>query len=198
MRRTESTAATRAAIIAAARELLAGLDWRRFTLEAVAARAGVTRVTVYNQMRNKYGLLDAVLTELVTNGGMDSLLTDSREMAAPDAFAYAVDRTCRFWHAERAVLRPLFGLAAIDAEIAANLARREDWRADQFARLTGRTPGDPALAGIVAVTSFPAYDALGVLADRPGPAAEVILRMARALLANPAVETVRTSEAGPN
>jgi AcrR family transcriptional regulator len=182
MRRVESTAATRQAIVAAARELLAGQDWRHFTLDAVAARAGVTRVTVYNQMGGKYGLLDAVLTELAAGGGMDSLLTASREMAAPDAFAYAVSRTCRFWHAERAVLRPLFGLAAVDTGIAANLGRREGWRAGQFARLTGRTPGDPALAGIVTVTSFPAYDGLGALADRPDQAADVILRMARALL----------------
>jgi hypothetical protein len=80
------------------------------------------------------------------------------------------------------VLRPLFGLAAIDTGVAANLGRREGWRAAQFARLTGRTPGDPALAGIVTVTSFPAYDGLGALAGRPDQAADVILRMARALL----------------
>jgi AcrR family transcriptional regulator len=182
MRRVESIAATRQAIVAAARELLAGQDWRYFTLDAVAARAGVTRVTVYNQMGSKYGLLDAVLSELAASGGMDSLLTASRELPAADAFAYAVTRTCHFWHAERAVLRPLFGLAAIDAGIAANLGRREDWRTAQFARLTGRTPGEPALAGIVTVTSFPAYDGLGALADHPDQAAEVILRMARALL----------------
>jgi AcrR family transcriptional regulator len=182
MRRTESTAATRRAIIAAARDLLAGQDWRRFTLEAVAERAGVTRVTVYNQTGNKYGLLDAVLTELAASGGMDSLVSSSREMAAPQAFAHAIGRTCRFWHAERAVLRPLFGLAAIDAGIAANLDRREGWRAGQFARLTGKDPGDPALAGIVAVTSFPAYDALGALADDPERATAVILRMAGALV----------------
>jgi len=182
MRRAESTAATRQAIIAAAREMLAGTDWRRFTLEAVAARAGVTRMTVYNQMGAKYGLLDAVLTDLTASGGMDSLLTAARDLPAPEAFAFAVRRTCRFWHAERAVLRPLFGLAAIDTEIAANLGRREGYRAAQFARLTGRTPGDPALTGIVAVTSFPLYDGLGALADHPEPAADLVLRMARTLL----------------
>jgi AcrR family transcriptional regulator len=182
MRRTESAAATRQAIIAAARDLLATRDWRRFTLEAVAAKAGVTRVTVYHQMNSKQGLLDAVLTELATRAGMDHLLTASQGLSAPDAIGYAVGRTCQFWHAERAVLRPLFGLAAIDTEIAANLGRREGWRADQFARLTGKPLGDPALAGIVAVTSFPMYDALGPLADDPDRASSIILRMACALL----------------
>ncbi len=182
MTRAESTAATRQAIVGAARDMLAGRDWRHFTLEAVAARAGVTRVTVYNQVGSKYGLLDAVLTELASAGGMDSLLTASKDRPAADAFGYAVARTVRFWHGERAVLRPLFGLAAGDARIAAELARREGYRAAQYGRLTGFGAGDDALAGIVAVTSFPAYDALGDLADDASRATGVVLRMARALL----------------
>jgi AcrR family transcriptional regulator len=182
MTRAESTAATRQAIVEAARQLLAGRDWRHFTLEAVAARAGVTRVTVYNQVGSKYGLLDAVLTELAARGGMDSLITASQDLTPPDAFAYAVARTVRFWHAERAVLRPLFGLAAVDTRIAEELTRREGYRAAQFGRLTGHAPGSAELSGIVAVTSFPAYDALGALAGEPAGAADVILRMARALL----------------
>ena len=48
----------------------------------------------------------------------------------------------------------------------------------QFVRLTGRKPGDPALAGIVAVTSFPAYEV-------PGDTAKVRVRVD-----NPANETV--------
>ena len=71
MRRAATTAATRQAVINSARELLATVPWREFTLEAVAAGAGVTRVTVYNQVRNKAGLLDAVLTELTVRTGMD-------------------------------------------------------------------------------------------------------------------------------
>jgi AcrR family transcriptional regulator len=182
VRRAESAAATRRAIVEAARELLATRDWRHFTLEAVGARAGVTRVTVYNQVGSKYGLLDAVLSELATRGGMDSLLTASKGLSPVESFRFAVDRTCRFWHAERAVLRPLFGLAALDTQIAAELDRREGYRSDQFARLTGRAPQDDAVRGIVAVTSFPAYDRLGALADDPDRAATVVLRMARALL----------------
>ena len=113
---------------------------------------------------------------------MDSLLTASKDRPAADAFGYAVARTVRFWHGERAVLRPLFGLAAGDARIAAELARREGYRAAQYGRLTGFGAGDDALAGIVAVTSFPAYDALGDLADDASRATGVVLRMARALL----------------
>lgn len=196
-RRAAATAATRRAIIDAGRRLLAAGDWRAFTLDAVATAAGVTRVTVYNQVHSKSGLLDAVLTDLTERAGMDQLLTATQAMPAEDARAYIVERTCRFWHAERSVLRPLFGLAAVDSDIAANLAQREQWRTDQLVRLLDRLATErPAaqrssaraalarshvLAGLVAVTSFPAYDALGSLADDPRAAAAVIDHLAVSL-----------------
>lgn len=183
-KRAASTAATRQAVIDAARDLLAQGPWSGFTLEAVAARAGVTRVTVYNQVASKTGLLDAVLTDLTERAGMDRLLTDAQGLTAAQARTFVVEQTCRFWHAQRAVLRPLFGLAAIDADIAANLARREQWRTDQFDALldrltaeSGRAPRLPrhvVLAGLRAVTSFPAFDALGGVADDVATAAELV------------------------
>ncbi|HEV2637744.1 MAG TPA: helix-turn-helix domain-containing protein [Actinocrinis sp.] len=182
-------------MINAARELLADGQWSGFTLDAVAARAGVTRVTVYNQVKSKAGLVDAVLTDLTERAGMDMLLTNSRELTAAAAREFVVEQTCLFWHAERAALRPLFGLAAIDRDIAANLARREQWRTDQIEALVDRLaeearaddeggpmiglglPRAALLAGLTAATSFPTYDALGPLADDPAAAADVVLRL---------------------
>jgi AcrR family transcriptional regulator len=185
--RAASTAATRRAIIDAARDLLATQQWRHFTIEAVAVQAGVTRVTVYNQVRNKHGLLDAVLTDVTERARMDQLLTDTQHLSPADACAAIVRRTCRFWHAERRLLRPLFGLAGADQEVAATLAERERWRGDQTQRLLRRlapaTPFDQqdVLAGVSAVTSFPTYDALGVLADDPDRAARLITHLVRSL-----------------
>ena len=183
MRRAAATEATRQAVIAAARELLATVPWREFTLEAVATRAGVTRVTVYNQVRNKTGLLDAVLTELTGRAGMDQLLTASRELDRAEALGFVVGQTCRFWHGERAVLRPLFGLAAVDTGIAAHLAAREDRRREQFRRLLP-AQSEPEIAAVVAVTSFPAYDALGAVGDDPERAAGLVLRMVHGLVSS--------------
>jgi len=194
-RRAAATAATRRAIIDAGRHLLAAGNWRGFTLDAVAAGADVTRVTVYNQVHSKSGLLDAVLTDLTERAGMDRLLTATKAMPAEEARTYIVERTCRFWHAERPVLRPLFGLSAVDKDIAANLAQREQWRTVQLDRLLDRlaversaTRLSPAalsrpdvLAGLVAVTSFPAYDALGSLADDATAATAVINQLAVSL-----------------
>lgn len=177
--RAATTAATRRNIIESGRDLLSTGDWRHFTLDAVAARAGVTRVTVYNQVRSKHGLLDAVLTEVAERARMDQLLTDTQELPADRALAAVVRQTCRFWHGERALLRTLFALAALDPEVAATVARREGWRGDQMRRLLDRAapgplPAADALAAVVAVTSFPTYDALGAVADDPDRAARVL------------------------
>jgi AcrR family transcriptional regulator len=189
-KRAAATEATRRRIIAAAREVLATRQWQHFTVEAVASRAGVTRVTVYNQVRSKRGLLEAVLTDLTERARMDQLLSDTRHLLAADACAEIVRRTCRFWHTERDILRPVFGLAGVDQEVASVLAHREQWREDQLKHLLERLAaeaGPPAfatadlLAAAVAVTSFPTYDRLGHLADNPERAAHVISHLVRSL-----------------
>jgi AcrR family transcriptional regulator len=190
-KRAAATEATRRAIIAAARDLLATQQWEHFTVEAVANRAGVTRVTVYNQVRSKRGLLDAVLTDLTERARMDQLLDDTQHLTAADACAAIVRQTCRFWLSERDILRPVFGLAGVDQDVAAALAQREQWRQDQLQHLLQRlaaeatptltfAPSD-VLATAVAVTSFATYDRLGALADDPERAARMINHLVRSL-----------------
>jgi AcrR family transcriptional regulator len=186
--RAATTAATRRAVVEAGRDLLSTGDWRHFTLGAVATRAGVTRVTVYNQVRSKHGLLDAILTDLTERNRMDRLLTDTRDLPADQALTAVVRQTCHFWHGERGLLRTLFGLAALDPGVAATLTRREGWRGDQLRRLLdrrtapGRLPATDVLAGAVAATSFPTYDALGAVADDPDRAAHVLDHLIHGLL----------------
>jgi AcrR family transcriptional regulator len=188
-RRAVTTAATRRGIIDAARELLATHDWQQFTIEAVANRAGVTRVTVYNQVRSKRGLLDAVLADLVDRAGMDQLLTDTEHLRADEACAAIVQRTCLFWHSERELLRPLFGLAAADHDVASILNQREEWRSNQLQSLVRRLAAESApsfdeadvLSGVTAVTSFVTYDALGPIANDPDRAARLLTHLVRSL-----------------
>ncbi|MBO3751259.1 TetR/AcrR family transcriptional regulator [Streptosporangiaceae bacterium NEAU-GS5] len=186
-KRAATTDATRRAIITAARDLLAERRWQRFTVDAVAKRAGVTRVTVYNQARSKRGLLEAVLTDLTERARMDQLLNDTRHLDATEACAAIILRTCRFWHAERDILRPLFGLAGVDHEVAALLGQREQWREDQLRHLLRRLGDETTftaadtLAATLALTSFPTYDSLGELADDPDRAAQLINHLVRSL-----------------
>ncbi len=132
-----------------------------------------------------------MLTDLTQTGRMDQLLTDNDHLPATDACAAAVLRTCRFWHAERAVLHPLFSLAAIEPVVGAALAQREDWRREQLRHLLRRLAdqnapaatftADDVLATALAVTSFPAYDRLGELAGDPDRAAGLISHLLRGL-----------------
>jgi AcrR family transcriptional regulator len=190
-KRAAATDATRRAIITAARDLLAARQWQQFTIDAVAKRAGVTRVTVYNQVRSKRGLLEALLTDLTERARMDQLVNDTRYLNAAEACASIVLQTCRFWHAERDILRPLFGLAGVDHEVAAMLGQREQWRGEQLRHLLQRlgdeatqqtklTPDD-TLAATLALTSFPTYDSLGALADDPQRAAQLINHLVQSL-----------------
>ena len=185
--RAAATEETRRGIVTAARDLLATRQWQHFTVEAVANRAGVTRVTVYNQVRSKRGLLEAVLTDLTERARMDQLLADTRHLTATEACAAIVLRTCRFWHAERDILRPVFGLAGVDKDVAGALAQRERWRRDQLRQLleslgaAATFAPDDVLDTALAVTSFPTYDRLGALADDPERAARMISHLVRSL-----------------
>ncbi|MGH7712677.1 MAG: TetR/AcrR family transcriptional regulator, partial [Gemmatimonadaceae bacterium] len=63
--RQAATEATRARIVRAARLLLSarrGID--AFTIETVARKAGVARMTVYHQFGSKTGLIEAVFDSL--------------------------------------------------------------------------------------------------------------------------------------
>ncbi len=73
-RRRELAAATRERIVSAGSELLhAGSirDWKRLTVRAVAARAGVSERTVYRHFGNERGLTDAVMHRLEQEAGID-------------------------------------------------------------------------------------------------------------------------------
>ena len=62
--RQKSVDAGRERIVAAARQLLEDDDAEAFSVDAVARRAGVSRMTIYNQFESKAGLLEALLDSL--------------------------------------------------------------------------------------------------------------------------------------
>src|SRR5262249_60269321 len=62
---------TRARIVTAAAATLGTAEGiRGFSLQAVADRAGVTRLTVYNQFGSRSALLEAVFDEMAARGGL--------------------------------------------------------------------------------------------------------------------------------
>ena len=82
-RRRESADENRLRIINAARELLASRKASaRFSLEAVARRAGVARMTVYHQFGSLGGLLEGLCDSLAIAGGMNHLADAFRSVSS--------------------------------------------------------------------------------------------------------------------
>jgi AcrR family transcriptional regulator len=170
--REASSRATRRRIVLGALDLIkaeGGLS--NFTMELVAKRSGVSRMTVYYQFHARADLLDALFDELVERGhlvaGIEGALEETDALMVVDRL---VDAFCTLWSAEPLAMRRLRSLAAVDPSLEADLRVRDDRR-----RLAVRMTVDRlAAAGVVetataqesiealnALLSFEVWDILG-------------------------------------
>src|SRR5436309_7514767 len=116
--------ATRERIKGAVRELLAEGTFHTSTVEHVADRAGISRATLYQHFRSRLELVDAICETFDAN---PALLELRQIVELPDpeaALDRAIANSIRFWSSEDAVLRQLYGVAAIDPA-AQNLVDRQ-------------------------------------------------------------------------
>jgi AcrR family transcriptional regulator len=159
-------------ILAAARELLLGSDgFTDFSIDAVARKAGVTRMTVYYQFGNKRGLLEAVFDELAARGELAQRLPAAFQQAdleaGLDAFVAAF---AHFWASDRTVIKRVRSLAVLDPELEQAHTARDEWRlggakvilsrlASSAAQITPAQVDEKAMI-LQAVTSFEMYDNL--------------------------------------
>src|SRR3954471_21348866 len=91
---------THARILEAARELLSGgKNMPAFSLDAVARRAGVTRLTVYNRFESRRGLLEAVFDDTAQRGGLFELSSVMSNPNLDEALRKFVAVFCGFWAA---------------------------------------------------------------------------------------------------
>lgn len=151
---------TRSRVIAAARDLLVSADPGRFSVDAVAQHADVSRATVYYQFHSKAGLLEALFDSLGATGGMAAL---SDAFQQPDPWQALDDFVAvfgRFWSTDRVLHRRLRALAALDPDLDQTLRDRQEWRRHGAATLVTRlTPAPAAQAtpsATQAATSTPA------------------------------------------
>src|SRR5204862_2109761 len=115
--RQATTEQTRIRIINAARELLMARDgYSTFSLDLVARRADVARMTVYHQFGSKLGLLEALCDSLAIYGGMEQLASAFRRPEPREVLDEFITVFGRFWQSDRLILRRLRGLAALDAD----------------------------------------------------------------------------------
>jgi AcrR family transcriptional regulator len=168
--RQEQVDATRARIVAAARDLLIRNGFHRARVADIAREAGVTRATVYNQFESKGGVLDAVLTQALERGGLSQLIAI---LAVDDARAQmlsAFDQSTRLWAHDADLFRRIIGLVAVDPDAQRIIAHRDAERisAQQFiaARLGTQHylrrgwDTDRMTALLILLTSFATFDSL--------------------------------------
>jgi AcrR family transcriptional regulator len=127
--RQKSVDAGREKIVSAALELLSGEGGdEAFSIDAVARRAGVARMTVYNQFESKAGLLEEMFDVIAERGAFGQMKEVFREPdpdAALDAFVTIFGK---FWTANRSTLRKLRAAAIHDPELDAALITRNERR----------------------------------------------------------------------
>jgi AcrR family transcriptional regulator len=193
-RRQVAADETRARIVTAARDLLAAdAGAAGFSIDAVARRANVARMTVYYQFGAKAGLLEALFDDLAARAEIgDRLAAAFRQTDALDALDALVVAFAHFWTRDRLAIRRLHGLAALDPEVergdrARNERRRHGLRVivDRLAETSGR-PSPDARDEVVAVlhmlTSFETFDALAGAERSPEEVVPVVRRLVRAAL----------------
>jgi AcrR family transcriptional regulator len=189
-RRRESADENRVRIIAAARKVLTARDGsRRFSLEEVARRAGVARMTVYYQFGSLRGLLEALLDSLASTGGMQHLADAFQESDAGRGIDRFIAVFMEFWQSDREVLRALGAFAALDPTLAAAIEQRSGWRRkgarlllDRLAKQTGRpkrSEMDDAVDVLFLLTSFATYDTLASGRRSKPDVTELVQRLVR-------------------
>lgn len=115
--RKHAVDAGRDKILAAAADVLNLDDVGAFSVDAVARRAGVTRMTVYNHFGSKGALLGEVFDLLVERDAfsrMPTLFEATDLGGALDAF---VGMLGRFYDDNRALMLKMVGVAGLDADL---------------------------------------------------------------------------------
>lgn len=184
--------ATKHRVLKAGRDLLVTHGGKGFTVDAVAARAGVARMTVYYQFGSKKGLRDALFSDLAARGLVVALRESSAQSVPFDALAEFIGSLAGFWAADRPVIRRLRSLALLDPAAERTLRAADEHRLDAARHLVKRLAArhgrpSPAVAEDVALvlfslTSFETFDVLAGASRPPEDVATLLIRAAHAAL----------------
>jgi AcrR family transcriptional regulator len=184
-RRQAATEATRSRILEAARTLLADPNASSFSIDAVAERADVARMTVYYQFKSKGKLLEALFDDFGSRANMREMRKAFQEPNPLTSLGVIIDVFCRLWKSQGALLRRLTALAALDTEVNRALTERGSWRREALTEIVRRLPETTDQEEIVdvlcALTSFETYEMLAARHKRSEKISSVLYRAAAAI-----------------
>jgi AcrR family transcriptional regulator len=150
--RRRSARPTRDRIVGAVRELLEQGAFHETTVEQVAARAGVSRATLYQHFGTRLGLVDAMCETFDANPALVALRDE-------DDVDRWLERVVDFWASEEKVLVQLYGVAAVDPAARDLVERQRRDRHGELRRLLrANNLGDRGtFAQLALLTSFETY-----------------------------------------
>lgn len=194
-KRALSAAETRRKVVDAARELLLRDDFRDVSVEAIAERAQVARTTVYQQFRNKQGLLQAIELAVSERAGVERLLAVLDNPDGLTSLKVAFEIGGGVWAREQSLFRKLFGLAHVDADLRQVMDEKDAKRqqlvrilVDKLAKQACLRRGisrERAFQVLWLLTSFQAFDATCHVTASPEAAARLLLETAELSLLEP-------------
>jgi len=168
--RDAAASATRGRIITAAAAILGAADGiGKFSLDAVAKKACVTRLTVYNQFGSRRALMEAVFDERAARGGLFRIGEAMQDPDPRSALLRVIGIFCDFWNSDPGTMRLLHAAGASDAEFAESVRERNERRRNVLSAVVrrlaaGRAPPPRALGNLVdvlfALTSFAFFSQL--------------------------------------
>jgi AcrR family transcriptional regulator len=196
--RQRSVEAGRERIVAAARDLLEDEDAEGFSIDAVARRAGVARMTVYNQFESKAGLLEALFDSLALRGPLSQIADVFKQ---PDVLVALDDYVAmfgRFWTVNRRAHGRLRAAALHDDELADAMRRRNERRRKGVTELVRRlgakarpiVPRDELVNVIYVLLSFETFDAFAGERRLPDDVTPVVRNLVRGVLGLPDFQTM--------
>ena len=177
---------TRARVLAAARTQLARET--SFSIDAVARRADVARMTVYYQFGSKRGLLEALFDLLAARGGLHQLPSAFQQSDPKVALDRLIEIFAHFWSSDRVVMRRLRAMAALDPELDQVLRERSEGLRNGLHVIVSRLPKSGVPIGetvdlLFALTSFENFDLLAGKARTPEEVGPLVKRAAAAIVA---------------
>ncbi len=193
-KRQAAAAETRGRILDAARQILAQELDTELSMDAIARRADVSRLTIYYHFHSRPGLLEALYDYLAMRGHMQRAAEVFHEPDPSVALGKLVHMLVGFWSSDPGVIRRLHAMAALDTEVATGIqarnvrrqhAAREILRRMAAARKKELGPEQQNLAADVlcTLTSFETYDALAKAGHGREEIIATITRLARCAVA---------------
>jgi AcrR family transcriptional regulator len=184
-RRREATDATRTKILEATRSIIGGKgDLGSFSMEAVAQKAGVARMTVYYQFHSREELLGALADHLAQRGGMQRMREVFMESDPERSLRRLVEVFVGFWATDRTTLRRLRAMGVVAPSQDRAALDRDSWRREAIENVLsrfGKKVGPTKLGGpeglvalLTTLTSFETFDSLCVGRRTPESVAKLL------------------------